>query len=51
MAQDKTRDTSAPLSLRGDRDLWLDFTHKVRKKKGKVWDIIEPMIKDYMKKK
>ena len=43
-------DDSELISLRGDRDLWLDFTHKIRKKKLKIWDVLQPMIKDYMKK-
>lgn len=36
--------------MRGNREMWLDFTHKIRKDRKKVWDILQPMIKDYMKK-
>ena len=39
------------LSLKGDRDIWLEFTYKVKKNKKQVWEILEPMLKDYIKKK
>ena len=42
--------TDDPLSLKGDRDTWLDFTHKVKKNKDKVWDVLEPFLKEYIKK-
>ena len=42
--------TDEPLSLKGNRDKLLDFTHKVKKNKEKVWDVLEPFLKDYIKK-
>ena len=43
------------ISIRGDRDLWLDFTHKIKKQKKKgretVWKVLNLFIKDYLKKK
>jgi hypothetical protein len=51
MVQDKSSDSSELISMRGNRDLWIDFTNKIRKEKGKtVWDVIEPMLKEYIKK-
>lgn len=43
------------ISLKGDRILWMSFINKLRfrnsksKKKDSVWDILEPVIKDYTK--
>lgn len=39
------------ISFRGNRDLWLDFTHQVRKNKTEVWEVLEPVLKQYVKKK
>ena len=36
--------------LRGDRNLWFDFTTIVKKKRKKVWDELEPMLNKYIKK-
>jgi hypothetical protein len=36
------------ITLRGERDLWLDFVHKVRKDKKKVWDILNPYLRKYI---
>jgi len=41
--------TDEPLSLRGNRNIWLDFTHKVKKNKKQVWDVLETFLKDYTK--
>jgi len=35
------------ITIRGERDLWLDFVHKVRKEKKKVWDILNPYLRKY----
>jgi hypothetical protein len=37
------------ISLRGNRDLWQDFMYKIKKNKKQVWEILEPMLKDYIK--
>jgi len=39
------------LSLRGNRDLWMDFTDRTRRQKKTVWETLEPMIREYLKKK
>lgn len=49
MDEKKAGENSELISMRGNRDLWLDFTHKIRKKKLKVWDVLQPMIKEYLK--
>ena len=34
-----------PISFRGDRDKWFEFTYRVKKNKKRVWgDYVEPMI-------
>lgn len=30
--------------------IWLDFTCKLKKNNKKVWEVLEPMLKDYIKK-
>jgi hypothetical protein len=32
-----------------DRELWFDFVAKVKKQKKRVWEIIKPHIKKYLK--
>lgn len=39
------------ISLRGDRDEWLDFVAKIKKQKKEVWDVIGPFIRKYATKK
>jgi len=36
------------ITLRGDRDLWLDFIHKVKREKKKGWDILNPYLRKYI---
>jgi len=36
------------ITLRGERDLWLDFVHKAREGKKKVWDILCPFLRKYI---
>jgi hypothetical protein len=36
------------ITLRGERDLWLDFVHKARKDKKKVWDVLNPYLRKYI---
>jgi hypothetical protein len=33
------------ITIRGERELWLDFTHKVRKDKKKVWPVLRPFVR------
>jgi hypothetical protein len=34
--------------IKGKRDLWLDFTHKVKKDKKKVWPVLRPFVRKYV---
>ena len=36
------------ITLRGERDLWLDFIHKAKKEKKKAWDVVSPFLKKYL---
>ena len=36
------------LSLRGERDLWLEFVHKTKKEKKKVWEVLVPFLNKYV---
>jgi len=49
MDEKKASEKNDLISMIGDRLIWLDFTHKIRKDKKKIWDIVLPMIEDYMK--
>ena len=37
------------ITIKGDRNLWLEFTMRVKKKKKRVWDILGPMLEEYIK--
>ena len=37
------------ISLRGERELWLEFVHKAKKEKKKVWEVLGPFLKKYVK--
>lgn len=37
------------ISLRGERDLWIDFVAKVKKDKKEVWDVLSKLIRKYLK--
>lgn len=36
------------ITIRGERELWLDFTHKVKKDKKKVWPVLRPFVRKYV---
>ena len=36
------------ITLRGERELWIDFTHKVKKDKKQVWQVLSPFLKKYI---
>jgi hypothetical protein len=36
------------ITIRGERELWLDFIHKAKKEKKKVWEILSPFLKKYV---
>jgi len=35
------------ITIRGERELWLDFIHKTKKEKKKAWDVLNPFLKKY----
>ena len=35
------------ISLRGERDMWIEFIHKAKKEKKKAWDVLNPFLKKY----
>lgn len=39
------------ISLKGDKALWFKFIAKVKTRKQRVWDVLKPFIKDYIKSK
>ena len=36
------------ITIRGERGLWIDFTHKVKKDKKQVWQVLSPFLKKYI---
>jgi hypothetical protein len=36
------------ITIRGERELWLDFMHKAKKEKKKAWDVLNPFLKKYL---
>jgi hypothetical protein len=36
------------ITIRGERELWLDFAHKTKKDKKKVWDVLGPFLRKYV---
>jgi hypothetical protein len=36
------------ISLRGERELWLEFIHKTKKERKKVWEVLTPFLNKYV---
>ena len=36
------------ITVRGERELWLEFIHKAKKEKKKAWEILSPFLKKYV---
>ena len=36
------------ISLRGERELWLEFIHKAKKERKKVWEVLTPFLNKYV---
>ena len=36
------------ITLRGERELWIDFIHKAKKEKKRAWDVLSPFLKKYV---
>lgn len=39
------------ITLRGNRDIWIDFVAKVKKNRKQVWEVLEEFIRTYLKRK
>ena len=37
------------ITMKGDRNLWIDFVAKVKKQKKQVWQVLEKFIREYLK--
>lgn len=37
------------ITLRGNRDLWIDFVAKIKKNRKNIWEILEKFIREYLK--
>ena len=35
------------ITLRGERELWIEFIHKAKKERRKAWDVLIPFLKKY----
>lgn len=38
------------ITIKGDRDVWLDFSIIVKRNKKEIWDILEPLLNKYITK-
>ena len=36
------------ITIRGERELWLEFIHKIKKEKKRTWDILSTFLKKYV---
>jgi len=36
------------ITIKGDRNKWLDFTIALKKEGKQVWDVLEPLIDKYI---
>lgn len=36
------------ITIRGERELWLDFMHKAKKERKKAWEVLSPFLRKYV---
>ena len=36
------------ITIRGERELWIDFIHKTKKEKKKAWEVLNPFLRKYV---
>ena len=36
------------ITIRGERELWLDFIYKTKKEKKKAWEVLSPFLRKYV---
>ena len=39
------------ITFKGNRDLWIDFVAKVKKERKEIWQVLEKLINEYLKKR
>lgn len=37
------------ITFKGDRNLWIDFVSKVKKQRKQVWEVLEKLLRDYLR--
>lgn len=37
------------ISFIGERELWIDFVCKVKKNRKEVWEVLKPMLEEYIR--
>jgi len=35
------------ITIRGDRELWVEFIYRVKKEKRRTWDVLSPFLRKY----
>ena len=35
------------ITIRGNRELWLDFIYKIKREKRRTWDVLSPFLRKY----
>jgi hypothetical protein len=35
------------ITIRGDRELWLEFIYKIKREKRRAWDVLSPFLRKY----
>ena len=36
------------ITIKGNRNTWIDFIAKIKREKKQVWQVLEPFIKSYI---
>ena len=36
------------ITIRGERELWIDFIHKAKKDRKKAWEVLSPFLRKYV---
>jgi len=38
------------ITFKGNREVWIDFISKIKKERKQVWEVLQPLIKNYIRK-
>jgi len=41
--------TKDAISIKGDRNVWIDFVAECKRQKTEVWAVLEPYLKQFIK--